>query len=47
VPLQIRGMRLTEPAAGDRAWLRDTLDRDCRPYGLRVRGDELLRLDID
>jgi poly-gamma-glutamate capsule biosynthesis protein CapA/YwtB (metallophosphatase superfamily) len=32
-PLQIRNFRLQHPSSGDRAWLRDTLDREYRRLG--------------
>jgi poly-gamma-glutamate synthesis protein (capsule biosynthesis protein) len=35
-PLQIRNFRLQYPSASDRAWLRDTLDRECRRLGSRI-----------
>lgn len=35
-PLQIRHFRLRHPSAVDRAWLRGTLDRECRRFGHRV-----------
>jgi len=40
-PLQIRNFRLQHPSPSDRAWLRDTLDRECRRFGqhIRCRGD--------
>lgn len=43
-PLQIRNFRLTRPIPADRAWLRETLDRECRRFGHRVvaRGDALI-----
>ena len=46
IPLQIRRFRLTHPAAADRVWLRDTLDRECRRFGHRVTlHDDVLTLD--
>jgi poly-gamma-glutamate synthesis protein (capsule biosynthesis protein) len=44
VPLQIRGFRLRRPSAGDRAWLRRALDRECRRFGhhLAERDDSFL-----
>jgi len=38
-PLQIRNFRLKHPAAAARAWLRDTLDRECRRFGHHIRLD--------
>src|SRR5690606_18696667 len=35
-PLRMRRFRLEHAAAPDRAWLRDTLDRECRRFGGRV-----------
>ena len=35
-PLRIRRFRLEHAAGPDRAWLRDTLDRECRRFGGRV-----------
>jgi len=35
-PLQIRNFRLQHPSVPDRAWLRDTLDRECRRFGSRI-----------
>jgi poly-gamma-glutamate capsule biosynthesis protein CapA/YwtB (metallophosphatase superfamily) len=35
-PLQIRNFRLQHPSAPDRAWLRDTLGRECRRFGSRI-----------
>jgi poly-gamma-glutamate synthesis protein (capsule biosynthesis protein) len=42
-PLQVRNFRLQHPSPPDRAWLRDTLDRECRRFGphVRLRGDAL------
>ena len=40
-PLQIRNFRLQHPSASDRAWLRDTLDRECRRFGSHIAlGDD-------
>jgi poly-gamma-glutamate capsule biosynthesis protein CapA/YwtB (metallophosphatase superfamily) len=36
VPLQVRNFRLNRPAIADQAWLRDTLDRECRKFEHRV-----------
>jgi poly-gamma-glutamate synthesis protein (capsule biosynthesis protein) len=36
VPLQIRNFRLHYPAPSDRAWIRETLDRECRRFGHQV-----------
>lgn len=36
VPFRIQNFRLNRPSAADRAWLRDTLDRECRRFGGRV-----------
>jgi len=36
VPLQIRNFRLTRPATDDVGWLQQTLDRECRQFGVRV-----------
>ena len=36
VPLRARRMRLWRAAAADRDWLRETLDRLCRPFDTRV-----------
>jgi poly-gamma-glutamate capsule biosynthesis protein CapA/YwtB (metallophosphatase superfamily) len=35
-PLRINRFRLHRPAPGERAWLRDTLDRECRRFGHRI-----------
>lgn len=42
-PLRIRRFRLEHAPAPDRAWLRDTLDRECRRFGARIvdRGTRL------
>jgi poly-gamma-glutamate capsule biosynthesis protein CapA/YwtB (metallophosphatase superfamily) len=46
MPLQIRRFRLTTPAAADRDWLRDVLDRECRRFGHRVTlHDDVLALE--
>ena len=39
-PQQIRRFRLTRPARSDTKWLRDTLDRESRPFGCRVEPGE-------
>jgi poly-gamma-glutamate synthesis protein (capsule biosynthesis protein) len=45
VPLQVRRFRLEHPSAADRAWFRDTLDRECARFGSRVaEGGEALEL---
>jgi poly-gamma-glutamate capsule biosynthesis protein CapA/YwtB (metallophosphatase superfamily) len=36
VPLVIRNFRLQRPSAADARWLVATLDRECRPFGVRV-----------
>ncbi|HXW40400.1 MAG TPA: CapA family protein [Xanthobacteraceae bacterium] len=36
VPLQIRNFRLTRPATDDVGWLQQTLNRECRQFGVRV-----------
>ena len=36
IPLQIRNLRLRHPSAWDRAWLHDTLDRECRRFGCHI-----------
>ncbi|HEX6536633.1 MAG TPA: CapA family protein [Gemmatimonadaceae bacterium] len=36
IPLQIRNFRLRHATRGDRVWLRDTMDRECRRFGHRV-----------
>jgi len=35
-PLQIGNFRLNRPAHKDADWLRNVLDRECRPFGVRV-----------
>jgi len=35
-PLQVRNFRLVPPSAPDRAWLRQTLERECRRFGHAV-----------
>ena len=35
-PLQIRNFRLHHAPPAGRAWLRDTMDRECRQFGHRV-----------
>lgn len=46
VPMQIRHFRLGRVSSTDSAWLRDTLDRECRRFGHRVtRGDNRLVLE--
>ena len=39
-PLQIRNFRLNRPAHKDADWLRNVLDRECRPFGVRVDAAE-------
>lgn len=43
MPLRINRFCLHRPARGERAWLRRTLDRECRRFGHRItdRGDSL------
>ncbi|GAB1640360.1 CapA family protein [Krasilnikovia sp. MM14-A1259] len=36
VPLRARRLRLDRATAGERSWLRDTLDGICAPYGTRI-----------
>jgi poly-gamma-glutamate synthesis protein (capsule biosynthesis protein) len=36
VPLQIQNFRLRSPSLSDQAWLRETLDRECRRFGHRA-----------
>jgi len=36
VPLQIKRFQLVAASAGDAAWIRQTLDRESRPFGTRV-----------
>ncbi len=36
VPLQIRRFQLARPSSEDADWLRQRLDRECRPFGARV-----------
>jgi len=36
-PLQIRNFRLNRPSETDTAWISSRLDRECRPFGARVR----------
>ncbi|GAB1691697.1 CapA family protein [Krasilnikovia sp. M28-CT-15] len=36
VPLRARRLRLEHATAGETAWLRDTLDEICGPYGTRI-----------
>ena len=47
VPFRIRNFRLERPSAEDAAWLRDTLDRESRPFGssVRLETDDSLTLD--
>jgi poly-gamma-glutamate synthesis protein (capsule biosynthesis protein) len=42
-PLQLRRFQLVQPSPADRAWLRDTLDRECRRFGhgISAAGDHL------
>jgi len=35
-PMQIRNFRLNRPVDRDADWLRNVLDRECRPFGVRV-----------
>jgi poly-gamma-glutamate capsule biosynthesis protein CapA/YwtB (metallophosphatase superfamily) len=46
VPLQIRQFRLIDPTEADVDWIRETLDRESRQFGARVRttADERLAL---
>ena len=46
VPFRMHRFRLSRPAPEDTAWLRQTMDRECRAFGHRVRltGDGTLRL---
>lgn len=47
-PLQIRGFSLRRATPADRAWLRDTMERECRRFGHRVAvRDDALALDWD
>jgi hypothetical protein len=44
-PLQLRRFQLVHASAADRAWVRDTLDRECRRFGHRITpSGELLAL---
>ncbi|MGH8496000.1 MAG: CapA family protein [Gammaproteobacteria bacterium] len=45
-PQQVLRFRLSRPGLSDTEWLRDTLDRECEPFGCRVelRADGGLRL---
>ena len=36
VPLQIRNFRLSMPTQRDIEWIRETLDRECHPFGTRL-----------
>ncbi|MEZ2146836.1 CapA family protein [Bradyrhizobium sp. DN5] len=36
VPMQIKNFRLSIPSRRDIEWIRQTLDRECRPFGTRV-----------
>ncbi len=36
IPFRLRRFRLTRPSEADATWLADTLDRQSRPFGLRV-----------
>jgi poly-gamma-glutamate synthesis protein (capsule biosynthesis protein) len=38
-PLRIRKFRLQQPTPSERAWLRETMDRECVRFGHRVAGD--------
>jgi poly-gamma-glutamate synthesis protein (capsule biosynthesis protein) len=45
-PLQIRNFRLVSPSPTDRAWLHETIDRECRRFGGRVKlADEAFVLE--
>jgi poly-gamma-glutamate synthesis protein (capsule biosynthesis protein) len=35
-PLQIHNFRLQHPSSSDRAWLRETLDRQCRRFDSHI-----------
>jgi poly-gamma-glutamate capsule biosynthesis protein CapA/YwtB (metallophosphatase superfamily) len=46
-PLQIRNFRLVPPSAPDRAWLRQTLERECRRFGhLITLEDDAFALEL-
>jgi poly-gamma-glutamate synthesis protein (capsule biosynthesis protein) len=47
VPLQIRHFRLNRASPEDVAWLAETLNREGRPFGTRVRTDEYGVLTLD
>jgi poly-gamma-glutamate synthesis protein (capsule biosynthesis protein) len=40
LPLQIRNFRLQHPLPSDRAWLRETMDRECQRFGHHVAGQD-------
>jgi poly-gamma-glutamate synthesis protein (capsule biosynthesis protein) len=41
IPFQIRNFRLNRPSRADAAWLRDTIDRESRKFGIRTgMGDD-------
>jgi poly-gamma-glutamate synthesis protein (capsule biosynthesis protein) len=46
LPFRLRQFRLNHPAPEEAAWLRDTMDRECRAFGHRVHltDDGTLRL---
>jgi poly-gamma-glutamate synthesis protein (capsule biosynthesis protein) len=45
-PLQIRQFRLQKPSEQDRQWLAQTMDRECRRLGARVRGNAERRFEL-
>lgn len=45
-PLQVRNFRLNRPTHKDADWLRNVLDRECRPFGVRVSAAEEGRFSI-
>ncbi len=46
-PTQMRGLRLSEPTDGDVAWILNTLNRQGRRFGTRVRLEEDRMLHLD
>jgi poly-gamma-glutamate synthesis protein (capsule biosynthesis protein) len=44
VPMQIKNFRLSIPSRRDIEWVRQTLDRECRPFGTRVIFESKQRL---
>jgi poly-gamma-glutamate capsule biosynthesis protein CapA/YwtB (metallophosphatase superfamily) len=46
VPFQIRNFRLNQPSAADAAWLRQTLNREGRPFGTRIEPGQAGTMDL-